>query len=156
MAASKQNTAEKVLSIIAPIAKSQGLEIWDVRYLKEGASYFLRIFIDKEEGITIDDCERFSRAIDQPLDEADPIKEAYFLEVSSPGLGRELVREEHFKEFIGEEIIVKLYKAIDKRKELTGKLVDYENGVLVIEYNNENLKLQKNEYSKVNLNDFDI
>ena len=88
MSSSKQSTVDKVLSIIAPIAKEQGLDIWDVRYLKEGASYFLRIFIEKPEGITIDDCENFSRAIDEPLDEADPIKENYFLEVSSPGLGR--------------------------------------------------------------------
>lgn len=156
MAASKQNTAQQVLSIIAPIAKEQELDIWDVRYLKEGASYFLRIFIDKPEGITIDDCERFSRAIDEPLDKADPIKEAYYLEVSSPGLGRELCKEEHFKAFIGEEVIVKLYKAINKQKEFIGTLVDYENGKVVIEYNGENMEFSKGDISKVNLNDIDF
>ncbi|MEE1003119.1 MAG: ribosome maturation factor RimP [Acutalibacteraceae bacterium] len=156
MASSKQNTVEKVLSIIAPIAKQQQLKLWDVRYLKEGASYFLRIFIDKPEGITIDDCERFSRAIDEPLDAADPIKEAYFLEVSSPGLGRELVKPEHFKAYLGEEVVVKLYKAKNNQKEFCGKLIDYENDKIVIEYNDEPLEFLKSEISKVNLNDFDI
>ena len=156
LASSKQNTVEKVLSIIAPIAKQQQLKLWDVRYLKEGASYFLRIFIDKPEGITIDDCERFSRAIDEPLDAADPIKEAYFLEVSSPGLGRELVKPEHFKEFLGEPVVVKLYKAKNNQKEFCGKLIDYENDKIVIEYNDEPLEFLKSEISKVNLNDFDI
>ena len=156
MAGSKKSTVEKVLEIISPIALEQNLDIWDVRYLKEGASYFLRIFIDKPEGITIDDCERFSRAIDEPLDEADPIKEAYFLEVSSPGLGRELVKPEHFEAFIGEEVVVKLYKAIDKKKELIGKLLNYENDEVVIECNGESLKIANKEISKVNLNDLDF
>ena len=156
MAASKPNTSDKVLSIIFPIAESLGFDIWDVRYLKEGASYFLRIFIDKPEGITIDDCETFSRAIDEPLDKADPIKEAYFLEVSSPGLGRELIKEELFKAFIGEDVIVKLYKAIDKKKEIAGKLIDYENGKVVIEYNDEPLEIDKKDISKVNVDDIDF
>ncbi|MGN0173848.1 MAG: ribosome maturation factor RimP [Acutalibacteraceae bacterium] len=156
MSSSKQSVAEKVLTIIAPIAENQGLKIWDVRYLKEGASYFLRIFIDKEDGVTIDDCETFSRAIDEPLDKADPIKESYFLEVSSPGLGRELTKEEHFKKFIGDEVIVKLFRPIEKQKEFIGKLVDYENGKVVIECNDETIEFQKNDISKVNLNDIDF
>ena len=156
MSSSKQSVAEKVLTIIAPIAENQGLKIWDVRYLKEGASYFLRIFIDKEDGVTIDDCEAFSRAIDEPLDKADPIKESYFLEVSSPGLGRELTKEEHFKKFIGDEVIVKLFRPIEKQKEFIGKLVDYENGKVVIECNDETIEFQKNDISKVNLNDIDF
>ena len=156
MAGSKKSTVEKVLEIISPIAQEQNLDIWDVKYLKEGASYFLRIFIDKPEGITIDDCETFSRAIDEPLDEADPIKEAYFLEVSSPGLQRELVKPEHFEAFIGEEVIVKLYKAIDKEKELIGKLVGFEKAFVTIEYNGESLKIEKQNIAKVNLNDLDF
>ncbi|MBQ5590284.1 MAG: ribosome maturation factor RimP [Clostridia bacterium] len=151
MATQKQNTVQKVLAIIAPIAESQGLEIWDVKYLKEGASYFLRIFIDKPEGITIDDCENFSRAIDEPLDEADPIKDAYFLEVSSPGLNRELLKPEHFERFIGSNIAVKLYKPFNKQKEFIGKLINYENGEVVIEYNDEQLSFSKSDISKVNL-----
>ena len=156
VSSSKQSTVDKVLSIIAPIAKEQGLDIWDVRYLKEGASYFLRIFIEKSEGITIDDCENFSRAIDEPLDEADPIKENYFLEVSSPGLGRELVKEEHFKAFIGENVIVKLFRPINKQKEFKGKLLDYQNGKVIIEFNNETCTFDKGEISKVNVDDIDF
>lgn len=156
MAASKQSTAERVYEIVSPIAQQLGLRIWDVRYLKEGASYFLRIFIDKDEGITIEDCENMSRAIDKPLDDADPIKDAYYLEVSSPGLERELVKEEHFKQFIGAEVKVKLYRPVDKQKEFTGKLINYENGNVIIEYNDEPLKFEKSDISKVNLNDLDI
>ncbi len=156
MAGEKKSVAERVFEIVSPIAKEQNLDIWDIKYLKEGASYFLRIFIDKPEGITIDDCENFSRAIDEPLDLADPINEAYFLEVSSPGLNRELSKDEHFEAFVGEEIIVKLYKAIDKKKELIGKLLNYENGEITIEYNGESLKINKKEISKVNLNDFEF
>lgn len=156
MANQKSNTVSKVYEIVAPFAKELGLEIWDIRYLKEGASYFLRIFIDKEEGVTIDDCENLSRAIDEPLDLADPIKEAYFLEVSSAGLGRELIRPEHFERFLGDKIVAKLYKALNGKKEIIGKLVDYENGNVVIECNGEDIALQKGEYSKINLDDFDI
>ena len=156
MSSSKQNTAEKVLSVIKPFAKEQGVDIWDVRYLKEGASYFLRIFIDKPEGITIDDCETFSRAIDEPLDVADLIKEAYFLEVSSPGLGRELVKPEHFEEFIGADVIVKLYKAVDKKKEFYGTLDSYENGNVTITCDGEKITYEKGDISKVNLDDIDF
>lgn len=156
IATAKQNVASRVLEIITPIAKEQGLDIWDVRYLKEGASYFLRIFIDKEEGINIDDCENFSRAIDEPLDNADPIKEPYFLEVSSPGLNRELIKEEHFKAFIGEEVILKLYKAIDKQKEFMGVLKNYENGDIIIEYNGEDKQFLKADIAKVIVNDLDF
>ena len=106
MAENKQNTVSKVESLVRPFADELGLKIWDIRYLKEGASWFLRIFIDKEGGVDIDDCERLSRAIDEPLDTADIIKDAYFLEVSSPGLFRELTRPEHFEEFEGVEVPV--------------------------------------------------
>ncbi|MBQ7128728.1 MAG: ribosome maturation factor RimP [Clostridia bacterium] len=152
----KGGTVSKVFEIVEPYAKELGLDIWDIRYLKEGASYFLRIFIDKPEGITIDDCENLSRAIDEPLDEADPIKEAYFLEVSSPGLGRELLKPEHFERYIGEKIKAKLYKSIDGQKELGGILVDYEKGNVIIECNSKRTVLEKGDYSKINLDDFDF
>ena len=88
----KGNTVAAVWQIAQPIAESLGLELWDVRFVKEGADWFLRIFIDKEDGVSIDDCEAMSRAIDKPLDDADPISQSYCLEVSSPGVERELVR----------------------------------------------------------------
>ncbi len=91
-----------------PIVNSLGLELWDVRYLKEGAQWYLRVFIDKQEGVTIEDCENVSRAIDEPLDQLDPVDQSYCLEVCSPGLERELVRPEHFQRFEGWPVLVKL------------------------------------------------
>ena len=96
------NIAAFVKSIVEPIAKEMGLEIWDIRFLKEGSQWYLRIFIDKEGGVSIDDCVDLTHAINKPLDEADPIEQAYCLEVSSPGIERELTRPEHFEKFIGE------------------------------------------------------
>ncbi len=152
----KGGTVSKVFEIVEPFAKELGLEIWDIKYLKEGASYFLRIFIDKAEGITIDDCENLSRAIDEPLDDADIIKEAYFLEVSSPGLGRELSKQSHFDRFKGEKVKAKLYKAINSQKEIGGILVDYEKGNVIIKCNEQEVVLEKGDYSKIILDDFDF
>ena len=150
------SAAERVYSLIKETVENEGVILWDVRFLKEGASWQFRVFIDKEEGINIDDCENFSRAIDEPLDNADPIKEPYFLEVSSPGLNRELIKEEHFKAFIGEEVILKLYKAIDKQKEFIGVLKNYENGDIIIEYNGEDKQFLKADIAKVIVNDLDF
>ena len=100
------NVVQAVWQIAEPIARELGLEIWDIRFLKEGADWFLRIFIDKEGGIDISDCENMSRAIDKPLDEADPIEQSYCLEVSSPGVERDLVRPEHFERYKGADIKV--------------------------------------------------
>ena len=98
------NTVKTVWEIVEPLAKELGLSIWDVRFLKEGSSWYLRIFIDKDGGVSIDDCVDLTHAINKPLDEADPIEQAYFLEVSSPGVERDLVRDEHFNAYIGEKI----------------------------------------------------
>ena len=113
MKESKGNVYESVKAMAEPIAESLGLSVWDVRYIKEGASRYLRIFIDKEEGVSIDDCEAMSRAIDAPLAELDPVKEAYILEVSSPGIERELTRPEHFDRFIGADIMVRLIRPME-------------------------------------------
>lgn len=104
------SVATEVSALVRPIVESLGLELWDVRYLKEGANRILRIYIDKESGITIEDCENVTRAVDAPLDELDPIAESYTLEVSSPGIERELVREEHFDRFLGAPVMVKLIR----------------------------------------------
>ncbi len=146
-------TAGRVYKIIAPIAEELGLDIWDIRYVKEGAAWFLRIFIDKEEGIDITDCENLSRAIDAPLDEHDPIKESYYLEVSSPGLGRELCRPEHFEMLKGEEITVRLVRPKDGEKEFVGVLVCEQNGNVTINGEKGELTFEKSEISKVKLND---
>lgn len=146
-------TAKRVYDVIAPIADELGLEIWDIRYVKEGSAWFLRIFIDKDGGIDINDCENLSRAIDEPLDKADPIKESYYLEVSSPGLGRELTRPEHFAKFVGEEITVKLIRPKDGEREFVGVLKSEQSGTVTIQTENGEISFEKGEINKVKLND---
>ena len=153
MAVNKQNTVGKVESLVTPFADELGLKIWDIRYLKEGASWFLRIFIDKEGGVDIDDCEKLSRAIDEPLDTADIIKDAYFLEVSSPGLFRELTRPEHFKEFEGVDVTVRLIRPIDKIKEFSGELVGLQGQNIVLNISGTQREFEKSTVSKVFVND---
>lgn len=117
------NTVTAVTKIVKPIAERLGLILWDVRFVKEGASWYLRVFIDKESGVTLDDCEAMSRAISDPLDQADPIDQAYFLEVSSPGIERELTRPEHFEAMKGRDVSVNLYRpTAEGEKEIIAEL----------------------------------
>lgn len=119
--------------LLEPIVAELGFEIYDVEYVKEAGNFFLRIFIDKEGGITIDDCEAVSRRMSELLDINDFIPEAYILEVSSPGLGRQLRKDKHFDHSIGEEVEVKLYKAVEKKKEFVGLLKSYDKENITIE-----------------------
>ena len=146
-------TAQKVYDVVKPFADELSLDIWDIRYTKEGSAWFLRIFIDKDGGIDITDCENLSRAIDEPLDKADPIKESYYLEVSSPGLGRELTREEHFEKLSGQEVTVKLIRPRNGEKEFAGVLCGYNNGAVTLDIDGEKATFEKSEISKVKLND---
>ena len=117
-----------------PIAESVGCSIWDVEYVKEAGTWFLRVYIDKEGGIDIEDCEKMHRAIDPVLDEADPIEEAYYLEVSSPGIERELRTDMHIDACEGWDVEVKLYAPVDGAKMFRGKLLPLaENGDVRIE-----------------------
>lgn len=116
------NIAQTVRALAEPIAQQLGYELWDVEYVKEGADYYLRISIDSEEGITIDDCEKMHRAIDPVLDEADPIEDAYHLEVSSCGIERELKTDRHIAACEGWQVEVRLYAAVDGAKVWTGEL----------------------------------
>ena len=145
--------ADRVWALVEDAVRSQGVELWDVRFVKEGASYYLRIFIDSEKGIDIDDCTNVSHAVDPILDEADPIDKSYYLEVCSPGLERELTREEHFEKMRGREVTVKLYRAVNGAKEITGTLKNYENGNLTLDVNSEDLLFAKADISKVHLAD---
>ena len=107
----QQGSAVKVVeALVRPVVEGMDLRLWDVRFEKEGASWYLRLFIDKEGGVTIDDCENLSRRMDKILDEADPISQSYYFEVSSPGIGRDLVRPWHFERYLGEQIEVKLIR----------------------------------------------
>ena len=114
--------AEKVREIISPTAETLGYYLWDVEYVKEGADFILRITIDSEEGITIDDCEAMSRAIDPILDQHDPIPDQYLLEVSSPGIERELTRDDHFELCVGEKVEVRLFAPVDGSRVWVGIL----------------------------------
>lgn len=127
------SVATEVSALVRPIVESLGLELWDVRYLKEGANRILRIYIDKESGITIEDCENVTRAVDAPLDELDPIAESYTLEVSSPGIERELVREEHFDRFLGAPVMVRLIRPDENgEREFKGMLISSDGGSVTI------------------------
>ncbi|MBP3396428.1 MAG: ribosome maturation factor RimP [Clostridia bacterium] len=121
--AGAKNIAETVAALAAPIAEELGLSIWDVEFVKEGARRVLRITIDHEDGITIEDCERMHRAIDPVLDEADPIETAYDLEVSSPGIERELRTAAHIDACVGEEVELRLFAPLEGKKSFGGILV---------------------------------
>lgn len=158
MAKKKQggNTVSLIWDIAKPIADSLGLDIWDIRFLKEGSQWYLRIFIDSENGVTIEDCESMSRAIDAPLDEVDPISVSYCLEVCSPGLERELVRPEHFERFIGANVIVRMIRPLKNgQKEFCAKLLDFKDGNITVINNEENISFNKKDAVFVKLDDFD-
>ncbi len=124
-----RNVAGTVWELIDPIAEELGYLIWDVEFVREGSEWYLRITIDAENGISLDDCERLHRAIDAPLDEADPIEQAYHLEVSSPGIERELKYPWHLEAFVGGDIAVKLYAPMPEAggtKQLRGILAAYD------------------------------
>ena len=133
------NTEQKVLPLLEPIVAENGLELVDLEFVKEGVNWYLRVYIDKDGGVSIDDCELVSRALEEKLDAADPIEQAYILEVSSPGLDRPLKKEADFQKFQGEIIDVKLYKPLNGSKQYQGKLLGLKNGVLSIEEENGNI-----------------
>lgn len=153
----KQNTALKVEEIVKPYADELGIDIWDVTFAKEGADWYLRIFIDKEGGVDMNDCVDMTHAITKPLDEADPISQSYLLEVSSPGVERELTRDEHFEKYIGSDVMMRTIRAIDGVRDFNGKLVSYENKNITIKLQDDSeITVTKKETSYVKLDDFDI
>ena len=120
------NIEEKVQTIVEPIIEELGYSLYDVEYAKEGKDYFLRIFIDNETGISLNDCEKVTNAINDVLDNEDYIKDGYFLEVSSPGIERIIRKEKHLEQNIGNEVEIKLFRPIDKQKNLSGTLLRYD------------------------------
>ena len=141
---SQKNIEAKIEDLVRPIIENLSYELYDVEYVKEGKDYYLRITIDCDKGISIEDCEKVNDAIDEPLDKADFIKDSYYLEVSSPGIERNLRKPEHFEKQIGNTICVKVFKAIDKQKEWIGVLKSYESDFLVLEVENELKKIEHN------------
>lgn len=130
--AKRDEYEQKTEKLLLPIMERTGFELVDVEYVKEGSNYYLRAYIDKEGGITIDDCELVSRELSDLLDAEDFIPEAYFLEVSSPGLGRQLKKDKDFARSIGEDVEVKLYEPLDKKKEFEGVLEGFDEATVVL------------------------
>ena len=124
---------ELVSALAAPLVEAAGCSLWDVEYVREAGQWFLRVYIDREGGVSINDCEAVSRPLSDALDEADPIEGSYVLEVSSAGADRPLKKPEHFAAFLGTEVEVRLYRAMDGRKDHVGVLAGYDNGDVTID-----------------------
>ncbi len=148
MAGNHKNIAETVWDLILPTVLDQGCSLWDVDYVKEGARRILRITIDRAEGINIDCCEAVHRAIDPILDEADPIPDAYYLEVSSPGVEREIKRPFHFEVMQGQMVDVKLFAAVDGVKQFSGVLEGYDENAKTVAVEGHVIPMEK--VSKIN------
>jgi ribosome maturation factor RimP len=142
---------DQVASFAKPIVEAHGCELWDVEYVREGSDYFLRLYIDKEGGVDITDCEAISRAVDPVLDEKDPIPESYHFEVCSAGLERALKRPGDFQRFMGSPITVKLYRPRNGLKELPCVLRGYEDGKVTVEAGKETITFEKSEVALVRL-----
>ena len=148
----RESYEEKAAALLEPIVQEQGFELVDVEYVKEGGTWYLRAYIDKEGGITIDDCELVSRAFSDVLDREDFIEDAYIMEVSSPGLGRPLKKEKDYERSMGKELEIRTYRAVDGQKEFYGILTAYDsNSVTVKEENGEEKTFRKNEIALIRL-----
>jgi len=153
----KQNTVQRVEEIVAPFAQALGLEIWDVTFKKEGTEWYLRIFIDKEGGVSIDDCVDLTHAVSKPLDEADPIAQNYMLEISSPGVERELKRDSHFERNIGAAVMLRTIRPVDGVRDFKGTLTAYEDKKITVALQNgTEMTVDKKDTVYVKLDDFDI
>ncbi len=137
--------------LVMPIIEENQFELVDVEYVKEGSNWYLRIYADKEGGINIDDCVLISRALEEKLDKEDFIKDAYILEVSSPGLGRPLKKDKDFARSIGKSVECKLYRAIDKKKEFEGVLKDYSKETVTLEIDGEDREFNRKDISMIRL-----
>lgn len=149
---SKRETyEEKAGKMLEPIVSELGCEIYDVEYVNEAGEWYLRAYIDKEGGVTIDDCEAVSRAMSDALDADDFIDDAYYLEVSSPGLGRTLKKDKHLQKSIGEEVEIKTYKPIDKCKEFSGILKSFDESSIVLLIDNKEKEFKRSEIALIKL-----
>ena len=142
---------DQVASFAEPVVKEAGCRLWDVEYVREGSERYLRLYIDTEGGVDIDDCERIHRAMDPILDEKDPISESYHFEVCSAGLERALKRPSDFEEFMNSPVLVKLYRPRNGLKELPGILRGYEEGRVTLEAGKETITFEKSEVALVRL-----
>lgn len=149
----KRNDVESLtLRITEPIVDELNMEIVDIEYIKEGPHMYLRIYIDKDGGVNLDDCQKVSEKVSEILDEKDPIPDNYFLEVSSPGIDRPLKNDKDLKRSIGKDVEISLYKAVDRKKKLTGQLLNYDDENIYIK-NEDSIEstIERNVISKINL-----
>ena len=142
---------EQVAAFAQSVVEANGCQLWDVEYVREGSERYLRVYIDKDGGIDIDDCERVHRALDPILDEKDPIAESYHFEVCSAGLERALKRPSDFERFMGSPITVKLYRPRNGLKEIPCLLKGYEEGKVTVEAGKETITFEKSEVALVRL-----
>ena len=142
---------DKVTALARPVVEEEGCTLWDVEYVREAGCWYLRVLIDKDGGLSIDDCERISRRLDPILDEADPIPESYVFEVGSAGAERELKRPGDFAQFLGSEVEVKLYQPKDGRKAWVGELAGYDDGDVSIRAGKEEIRFAKAQIAQVKL-----
>ena len=148
----RESYEQRTEAILLPIMEKHGFELWDVEYVKEGGTWYLRAYIDKPDGIHVDDCEVVSRELSDILDEQDFIDEAYILEVSSPGLGRPLKKEKDFIRSIGKEVEIRTYRMIDRQKEFRGFLKDFDKNTVTIETDNDETRtFEKSEIALIRL-----
>lgn len=150
----KQNTAALVREAVEPVASGLGLRLWDVRFEKEGPDWFLRIFIDKDGGVDIDDCEAMSRACDPVIDELDPSERSYYLEVSSPGLGRPLRTDEHLNAYVGQRVAVKLIRPDEEgERGFRGELQSFDADAYIVLTENGTKRLLKKNTAYIKASD---
>ena len=147
----KEDIEAKAEALVKPITDAAGLTIYDVDYVKEGGTYYLRVYIDKPGGVTIDDCENVSRAFNIKLDEEDFIEEAYIMEISSPGLGRRLTKDRHLENSLGEEVELKLFEAKDGCKEFEGVLKAFDKDSVTVTVDGEDLSFERSALAIVRL-----
>ena len=146
-----KKVTEIVAELAAPVAAEFGCELWDTEYVREAGQWFLRLYLDKDGGVDILDCENVSRRVSDLLDEADPIEGSDIFEVSSAGAERQLKRPSDFEKFLGSPVLLKTYQNRDGRKEFPGVLKEYDGGAVVLEMGKQELRFEKNEVAMVRL-----
>ena len=142
---------EKVATLAKPVVEEEGCTLWDVEYVREAGTWYLRILVDKDGGLGIDDCERISRRLDPMLDEADPIPDSYVFEVGSAGAERELKRPSDYEQFMGSEVEVRLYQPLNGCKAFVGRLKAYEDGDVTIDFGGTEMRFDKGRVAQVRL-----
>lgn len=146
-----KKVTDTVVGLALPFVEQAGCSLWDVEYVREAGTWFLRVYIDHPEGVSIDHCEAVSRPLSDALDVADPIEGSYTLEVSSAGADRALKKPEHFRQFMGTEVEVKLYRPRDGRKDFHGPLTAYEDGNVTLTVNGAPMEFEKKDVALVRL-----